>query len=408
MPLSTLFTETSSSLTSKIAGWKVQLFRPSPAIRSDEMQITNREPQPMPQVQAQAHAPGHGDDRRGRRRGVPSSPSSSRVDRRGSSSNSEFDPAYGEGEVKESECSITVGYATQNRTSTTSQPRCHTCSSIDNLEEDRDDPGAFYCKRCWDEYESATSFAEMPMEYTESREAPQSVLDAEQSALRQRLGVTPNTRGTILSRDASRGEKRTLRGHEMSEPKRRMSSAFDPAYEEGEVNESECSITVGYATQNRTSTTSQPRCHTCSSIDNLEEDRDDPGAFYCKRCWDEYESATSFAEMPMEYTETREAPQSVLEDRRMTIQCEPEPHQEQQPPPPNDRALWIVHDNPQLGNQVVAKGTNRMKCMLETKEPGKKNCVRIAIGIIDYSGPVSRSDIDGAAPFLTLRRVPNA
>mmetsp|Transcript_5424 Transcript_5424/g.11805 ORF Transcript_5424/g.11805 Transcript_5424/m.11805 type:complete len:1180 (+) Transcript_5424:472-4011(+) len=226
----------------------------------------------------------------------------------------------------------------------------------------------------------------------------ESTSNSKPSALMHRSGTTPDTRRKIHSRETSSAEKRTPRGHTMTKPQGRMSSEFGPSFEDGDGNESERSISVGYATQNRIDTDSQARCATgnCSSTDNLEEDLDNPGLFYCKRCWDEWD--TSYPDIPQAYAESREDPQSVSEDRRMTIQREPEPHQEPQPPPPNnDRALWIVHDNPQLGKQIIVKGPKRMKCMLETKEPGKKNCVRIAIGIIDYSGPVSRSDIDGAA-----------
>ena len=156
----------------------------------------------------------------------------------------------------------------------------------------------------------------------------ESTSNAKQSALMHRSGTTPDTRRKMHSREASSAEKRTLRGHTMTKPQGRMSSEFGPSFEDGDDNESERSISVGYATQNRIGTDSQARCATgnCSSTDNLEEDLDNPGLFYCKRCWDEWDP--SFPDMPQEYAESRGAPQSVREDRRMTIQREPEPHQE--------------------------------------------------------------------------------
>jgi hypothetical protein len=59
-------------------------------------------------------------------------------------------------------------------------------------------------------------------------------------------------------------------------------------------------------------------------------------------------------------------------------------------------ALWIVHDNPQLGDRIVTSGPKKMECMLETKEPGKKNCVRILLGDIDFIGRVNDAGLGKA------------
>ena len=220
-----------------------------------------------------------------------------------------------------------------------------------------------------------------------------------QSALMQRLGMTPNTRRKMhIAQEATSSEKRTLRGHRMAKPQWRMSNEFRPA--DGYDEEEEDSIDLGYI-----SDVSPDRCHTCNALDDLEEDLDDPGLFYCSRCWDEYESSATFTTGPHDLAglsqqksspkQTRAPPQSALIDN--------EQYQEKalasvEPPRPTaprtDRALWIVHDNPQLGNQVMVSGSKRMKCIVETKEPNKKNCVRILTGVIDYSGPVSRCDLD--------------
>jgi len=57
-------------------------------------------------------------------------------------------------------------------------------------------------------------------------------------------------------------------------------------------------------------------------------------------------------------------------------------------------ALWVVHDNPRLRNQLISTGPKKMKCLVETKDPSKKNCVRIITGIVDYSGSVLGSGFD--------------
>ena len=229
-----------------------------------------------------------------------------------------------------------------------------------------------------------------------------------QSALMQRLGMTPNTRRKMhTEEEATSSEKKTLRGHRMAKPQWRMSNEFRPA---DDVDED--SVDLGYI-----SDVSPDRCHTCNALDYLEEDLDDPGLFYCSSCWDEYESSGTLPTVPPEFTglsqrtpgqQKRAPPQSALSDhdqyqsyglveppQQGDIPCE-EPRQAppQPPEPPKDRALWIVHDNPQLGNQVMVSGSKKMKCMVETKEPNKKNCVRILTGVIDYSGSVSRSDFD--------------
>jgi len=49
--------------------------------------------------------------------------------------------------------------------------------------------------------------------------------------------------------------------------------------------------------------------------------------------------------------------------------------------------LWIVHDNPKLGVR------NGMECLIETKEPGEKDRVRVITGVTDFSGNVKSSGI---------------
>lgn len=116
-------------------------------------------------------------------------------------------------------------------------------------------------------------------------------------------------------------------------------------------------------------------CDTCGSTKGCEEDVDNPGIFYCKFCWDEYESAVV---MP----ENAQKPQDQVKVATHDPVLSDVHH-----------ALWVAHDNPQLGDKLVCSGPRRMECMLETKEPGKKDCVRIIIGDIDFSGKVQNSGI---------------
>jgi hypothetical protein len=122
----------------------------------------------------------------------------------------------------------------------------------------------------------------------------------------------------------------------------------------------------------RRSSPPQVRCQTCDSCRDCEEDIDNPGIFYCKPCWEEYE--TSFAEPPADLSSPTAGQVTIKDD---------DVHQ----------ALWVVHDNPQLGQKILYSGPKRMECMLETKDPNKKNCVRIILGEIDYSGKVKNAGI---------------
>ncbi|EJK70052.1 hypothetical protein THAOC_08628 [Thalassiosira oceanica] len=126
-------------------------------------------------------------------------------------------------------------------------------------------------------------------------------------------------------------------------------------------------------------------CETCGSTRDCEPDVDNPGVYYCKRCWDEYDAELNGGSSSGQLQQQTHAQQSSLLEEPSCI-----------PPPPEDdthHALWIVHDNPQLGDKIVYSGPRRMECMLETKEPGKKNCVRVVVGDIDFSGKVELSGI---------------
>ena len=131
------------------------------------------------------------------------------------------------------------------------------------------------------------------------------------------------------------------------------------------------------------------QCETCGSRGDCEEDADDPGAFYCKKCWEEYETPEDTAS-PVVKNIGLSAAHKVTQ---------PSPISNMQPIPKNEAseaslALWIVHDNPQLGNLIVASGSRSMKCLVETKETESRSCVRIVTGTIDYSGRVIGSGLN--------------
>ncbi|KAL7461850.1 hypothetical protein ACHAXS_002252 [Conticribra weissflogii] len=111
------------------------------------------------------------------------------------------------------------------------------------------------------------------------------------------------------------------------------------------------------------------KCATCASTKDCEEDIDDPGTYYCKSCWEEYEDDFS---IPCEEDAPKQESQQSAVITKSVIH----------------HALWIVHDNPKLGVR------NQMECLIETKEPEEKDRVRVIIGVIDFSGNVASSGIE--------------
>jgi len=143
-----------------------------------------------------------------------------------------------------------------------------------------------------------------------------------------------------------------------------------------------------YHHQQHRTTTPRVCCDTCGSTTNCEPDVDNPGIYYCKSCWEEYEEGTTTSEPAKSHS----SPVSALHNHQHHNQ-EASPIEIEEESDPTHHALWIVHDNPQLGEKIIYSGPRRMECMLETKEPGKKNCVRIVIGDIDFSGKVKHAGI---------------
>lgn len=122
-------------------------------------------------------------------------------------------------------------------------------------------------------------------------------------------------------------------------------------------------------------TKSVPRCQTCGSKHDCEADTDDPDIYYCAPCWDEYENESTLDRG----FEAEDEELSCVNSVQLSSSQD------------SDQALWIVHDNPTLGNRLVCSGTKKMSCLIETKDPRTKNCMRILHATIDYSGPVVNS-----------------
>ena len=95
------------------------------------------------------------------------------------------------------------------------------------------------------------------------------------------------------------------------------------------------------------------QCQTCQATENCEEDEDNPGTYYCLTCWEEYET-----QLECNPTNSGKTYENQFSDT-----CKF---------PLNDAALWIVHDNPHMGKELAPSQSEKMKCLLETKEPGSK------------------------------------
>ncbi len=132
-------------------------------------------------------------------------------------------------------------------------------------------------------------------------------------------------------------------------------------------------------------------CETCGSTTDCEPDVDSPGVFYCKACWEEYEQALGYPELHNQAAHCQTVHGQMMHSQVAHNQGAKNHSSNEEHP--TYHALWIVHDNPQLGEKIIFSGPKKMECMAETKEPGKKNCVRILIGDIDFIGKVEQSGV---------------
>jgi hypothetical protein len=137
----------------------------------------------------------------------------------------------------------------------------------------------------------------------------------------------------------------------------------------------------------------QVSCHTCGSVEGCEEDTDDPGTFYCSRCWEEYENQCLNDDEDFEVPEVRSHDCPTKSIFAMPASSMP-----------SENTLWILHDDPKLSSRLVCSGRNKMRCFIETKDPTKRQCLRILHGTIDYSGPVARSGEKAQVPVRETSR----
>lgn len=172
--------------------------------------------------------------------------------------------------------------------------------------------------------------------------------------------------------------RRTLRGHKMQSKSWRMSQEFNA----DNFSNSDDSNHDSFHSAN-----CRIQCETCSSATGCEEDVDNPGIYYCQRCWEEYE-----------YSEVKIDGSKSTVGRHMnsgTREQSPGKKSRHQRHKKYDEALWIIHDNPKLAGRLNWSGSKKMDCLVETKDSSRKNCVKILLGTIEYCGPVSESGLKG-------------
>lgn len=233
--------------------------------------------------------------------------------------------------------------------------------------------------------------------------------------------------------------KRALLGHQLEKPKWSMADAFAYSADiefDDELDPLNASVKLHNKDEPNDKGHCVIRCQTCSSTENCEEDVDDPGTFYCQQCWEEFEGSlmtdphTSQPEKPLANEMIVQHNRRPLDSRSLPQQkrcprcmkefsighrmCSSSPNiycQRCENEKSNDlvetsqksarssvngskgNVLWIVHDNPKLGNKVTNLGKG-VKCWVETKDPFKNNCFRVLTGCIEYSGPSSVEAFD--------------
>ena len=196
--------------------------------------------------------------------------------------------------------------------------------------------------------------------------------------LMKRLSMSVKERRGSKRDDVPDNLKRTLQGHHIRKIPWRMSNEF---IEEVAMEDDEESML------SKDDKHEMIRCHTCQSKTDCEEDVDNPGTFYCARCWEEYESYSVLSEQS-----NGECHEESFNDDCSELSTDSPNYKHSRPTinegTINEGALWVVHDNPKLGSRILCSGSKKMNCLLETKDSSKKNCVRIIVGSIDYCGGI--------------------
>mmetsp|Transcript_24425 Transcript_24425/g.37338 ORF Transcript_24425/g.37338 Transcript_24425/m.37338 type:complete len:993 (-) Transcript_24425:47-3025(-) len=219
--------------------------------------------------------------------------------------------------------------------------------------------------------------------------------------------VSRNSREDLMKRlnmsvDERRGgkeEEHTLSAAKRASRQYRPKSAQSQNSENSDSSQED--IIIQKTTNKRDQYHREDSCQTCGSRQDCEEDTDNPGVFYCGGCWEDYEN-DSVESLDQDFQEDYDDEG----DEEASVQNRPSQPQhselgdaqiEQDRQDRNDGDyLWVVHDNPKLGDRLLSSGKNKMSCFLETKDPRHKNCVRIIHGTIEYSGPVPRKGEKGS------------
>ncbi len=211
-----------------------------------------------------------------------------------------------------------------------------------------------------------------------------SVSEKKRNDLMNRLAMSTKQRREENSYDVPENVKRALRGHVMEKKQWNMTHEFNTNDEPSSFkNDDKLKLDQKHLLGNKIDTNKPIQCATCYSQEDCEKDEDNPGTYYCKSCWEEYETSITTQN-------TRSTKVGILESVTSAIGSPVATESIGSFAKFQDtNALWFVHDNPKLGNNFVCSSENKMKCLLETKDPHEKNCARILIGMIEYSGRVA-------------------
>ena len=211
-----------------------------------------------------------------------------------------------------------------------------------------------------------------------------SVSEKKRNDLMNRLAMSTKQRREENSHDVPENVKRALRGHVMEKKQWNMTNEYNMNNEPSSFeNDDRLKLDQSHLLGNKIDTKISIQCATCCSQEDCEKDEDNPGTYYCKSCWEEYETSITTENTRSTKVWNRESVTSTIGSPIATESIASFDKIQ------DANALWFVHDNPKLGNNFVCSSENKMKCLLETKDPHEKNCVRILIGIIEYSGRVA-------------------
>ena len=208
-------------------------------------------------------------------------------------------------------------------------------------------------------------------------------VEEKHEALMNRLGKGVKERRNMKQDDLPQKARRALQGHQIEKKSWAMSDQYQDIDKQQQSDSRKSENESGSPLQKEY----QLYCQTCQSIDDCEEDVDNPGVFYCASCWEEYETGIQCSSPKKKVVIEKNIDVTDCIEQNIEGMALNNNHL-------RERALWIVHDNPQLANQLVCNGGKKMNCMLETKDPISKDCVRIILGTIDYCGNIAGSDFD--------------